>query len=115
MSVTLYGIKNCDTVRKARRWMDAQDIDYRFHDCRESELDRERVQDWVDAKGWEVVVNKRSTSWKALDVAARESMDATTAIDAVLAAPTLIKRPVLETENSLEFGFDASRYARLLG
>lgn len=114
MSVRLYGIKNCDTVRKARRWLDEQQIDYEFHDFRESGLARQSVEQWIDAKGWENVLNRRSTSWKALDASLRDAMNATTAIDAAVAAPTLIKRPVLATKGALEFGFSPDRYTEIL-
>ena len=76
MTPTLYGIPNCDTVRKARRWLDEAGVAYSFHDFRSDGLDRETVAGWIDAKGWETVVNRRSTSWKSLDPKLRETMDA---------------------------------------
>ena len=115
MTPTLYGIPNCDTVRKARRWLDEAGVAYSFHDFRSDGLDRETVAGWIDAKGWETVVNRRSTSWKSLDPKLRETMDAQGAVPAILDAPTLVKRPVLVTADTLEFGFTPARYAELLG
>jgi len=64
---TLYGIKNCDTVKKSRRWLDDNHIDYRFHDFRADGLNKTQISTWVDELGWESLINKRSTTWKALD------------------------------------------------
>ena len=108
--ITLYGIANCDTVRKARRWLEQHDIEYRFHDLREDGLDGETVSHWLDSLGWEAVVNRRSTTWKQLDPADRESMDAKAAAAAILAHPTLVKRPVLDTGSDLHLGFKADLY-----
>ena len=112
--ITLYGIKNCDTVKKARRWLDDHGVDYRFHDFREDGLDREAVQGWLAELGWENLVNRRSTSWKALDEDTRERMDDDSALDAILAQPTLIKRPLLDTGQERLTGFSAERYAGIL-
>lgn len=111
--ITLYGIKNCDTVKKARKWLDEHHVDYRFHDFREDGLERDAVAAWIAELGWETLVNKRSTSWKALDEAARAGMDDTTALDAVLAQPTLIKRPLLDTGKERFTGFSAGDYTRI--
>lgn len=108
--ITLYGISNCDTVRKARRWLQQHEIEYRFHDFREDGLDAATVDHWLDALGWEAVVNRRSTTWKQLDPGARETMDATSARAAILAHPTLVKRPVLDTGSELQLGFKAELY-----
>ena len=115
MSLTLYGIDNCDTVRKARRWLEQQGQSYRFHDLRADGLDAETLRSWLAQVGWERVVNRRSTSWKALDPKARDGMDNPRAATAILSAPTLVKRPVLVGDALLEFGFSESRYQALLG
>ena len=115
MSLTLYGIGNCDTVRRARRWLEEQGKSYRFHDFRADGLDAETVQAWLAQAGWERVVNRRSRNWKALDPDARNGMDDSRAVTAILSAPTLVKRPVLVDDALLEFGFSASRYHTLLG
>ena len=111
--VTLYGIKNCDTVKKARRWLDDRGIDYQFHDFRVDGLSPESVQLWLDQLGWEILVNKRSTSWKQLSQEQRDSMDASAAKAAILDQPTLIKRPLLDTGNERFTGFSASNYQQL--
>lgn len=113
--ITVYGIKNCDTVKKARKWLDARSIDYAFHDVREDGLERQAVAQWIDELGWENVVNKRSTSWKALDQKARENMDADSALDAVMSQPTLIKRPLLDTGKARYTGFSAASYTKIFG
>lgn len=110
---TLYGINNCDTVKKARKWLDAHGIDYSFHDFRADGLEREHVAEWLQELGWEVLVNRRSTSWKALDEATRENMDDATALAAILAHPTLIKRPLLDTGTRRHTGFTPADYDRL--
>lgn len=108
---TLYGIKNCDTVKKARKWLENAGVDYQFHDFREDGLTKKQVEGWVKELGWETLVNKRSTSWKALDADARASMNAATAVAAIMAQPTLIKRPLLDTGKTRHTGFSAAQYA----
>ncbi len=108
--ITLYGIKNCDTVKKARKWLDLHGIEYRFHDFRADGLEPETVAGWLAELGWESLVNRRSTSWKALDPATREGMDNSSALAAILAQPTLIKRPLLDTGHERLTGFTASSY-----
>ena len=103
--VILYGIKNCDTVKKARKWLDSRSIDYQFHDFRADGLSPESVQAWLDELGWETLVNKRSTSWKQLDPAARDTMGTIEAKAAILEQPTLIKRPLMDTGHSVSVGF----------
>lgn len=114
MTYTLYGIKNCDTVRKARLWLDEHDVDYRFHDFRADGLDGDTVDAWFAAAGWEQVINRRSTSWKAIDAGTRDQMNADIARRCILESPTLVKRPVLQGDETLEFGFKTDRYAAIL-
>lgn len=111
--VTLYGIKNCDTVKKARKWLESEAISYQFHDLREDGIDRASIQHWCDALGWEAVLNKRSTTWKQLDEQQKNSLDESSAIDLLLEHPTLIKRPVLNTGTSIHNGFKAEHYATI--
>ena len=91
----LYGIKNCDTVRKARKWLEAQGIEYTFHDVRSDGLDKKDLSAWVKSVGWEVLLNRRGTTWRQLSDAEKESINEANAIQLKLAKPTLIKRPVL--------------------
>ncbi|MEQ8516663.1 MAG: ArsC/Spx/MgsR family protein, partial [Chromatocurvus sp.] len=89
--ITLYGIKSCDTVRKARRWLDQHNIDYAYHDLREDGLSRARASAWLEALGQEGLVNRRSATWKTLPADLRDNMDDRQALAAVLDHPTLIK------------------------
>jgi Spx/MgsR family transcriptional regulator len=107
---TLYGISNCDTVKKARKWLEQQGVDYTFHDFRKDGLERQQVIDWVNALGWETLVNKRSTTWKGLDDATKNSLNDTSVIDIILDQPTLIKRPLLNNSGDLSVGFKAADY-----
>ena len=111
--ITLYGIKNCDTVKKARRWLDDQGVDYAFHDFRQQGLTSAQVEAWLAELGWQDLVNRRSTSWKSLDEQTRESMDETGALAAILEQPTLIKRPLLDTGKQRFVGFSAASYEKI--
>ena len=110
---TLYGIKNCDTVKKARKWLDQHQIDYQFHDFRADGVTAEQVSAWVEELGWETLVNKRSTTWKGLNEATRTRMDNASAATEILTQPTLIKRPLLDTGSERVCGFSADRYQTL--
>jgi Spx/MgsR family transcriptional regulator len=114
MMTILYGIKNCDSVKKARKWLEQNEIDYKFHDFRSDGLSEAQVSAWIDILGWEALVNKRSTTWKALDENVKNTMDTKKATAAILASPTLIKRPLLATKNLLNVGFKDSDYQALL-
>ena len=111
--ITLYGIKNCDTVRKARKWLDTHGVDYQYHDFRDDGLDQDAVATWIDELGWQNLLNRRSTSWKALDEKVRLDMDEATAYKMVLSHPTLIKRPLLDTGKQRFTGFSAANYAKI--
>ena len=113
--ITLNGIKTCDTVRKARRWLDQQDIAHQFRDFRESPPSASELHDWLKTVDWQVLLNKRSTSWKALSEAHRVAIcDAEAAVVALLANPTLIKRPVLSNGHAIHLGFTVEKYQALL-
>jgi len=103
--ITVYGIKTCDTVRKALKWLDGEGISYRYHDFRQEGLDTATVQRWVDARGWESVLNKRSTAWKALSDEEKHTLDAGAAVALMVARPTLVKRPVFESDRMVLQGF----------
>jgi Spx/MgsR family transcriptional regulator len=111
--ITLYGIKNCDTVKKARKWLEQHSIEYNFHDFREDGINPEQVAAWLTQLGWETLVNRRSTSWKALAPEQREKMDEAAALAAILEQPTLIKRPLLDTGHELHCGFVAGNYQKI--
>lgn len=115
MNTIVYGIPNCDSVKKARRWLDANGVDYRFHDFRANGLDPQDAGHWIEDLGWETLINRRSSSWKALTASEREKMDAVRALAAVLVTPTLIKRPLLARDDALEVGFSEARYREIFG
>ena len=107
----LFGIKNCDSVKKARKWLDSYDIQYKYHDFRQDGIDRHKLEIWINTLGWESVLNRRSTSWKALDLKMKEQLDNQRAIELILKYPTLVKRPVIESSNILLVGFKLAEYA----
>jgi Spx/MgsR family transcriptional regulator len=114
MTVTIYGITTCDTVRKARAWLDSKRVAYRFHDFRKDGLDAKTLGRWLDALGWEAVLNKAGTSFRALPEADKAGLDRAKAAALILANPTLVKRPVLETGAEVLVGFKPEIYARAL-
>jgi arsenate reductase len=97
-------------VKKARNWLTEQKVDYQFHDFRQQGIEREVVAAWISQLGWETVLNKRSTSWKQLDEASRAAMDADSAIDHIVANPTLVKRPLIDRDGHFSVGFNSSDY-----
>ena len=111
--ITLYGIKNCDTVKKARKWLDTHNIDYQFHDFREDGLTEDAVAAWLEELGWQNLLNRRSTSWKSLGEQTRLDMDEEAALKTILLHPTLIKRPLLDTGQQRYTGFSAASYAKI--
>jgi len=102
---TVFGIPNCDTVKKARNWLSDQGIDYRFHDFRKDGLEAAQLRGWVKRLGWEVLLNTRGTSWRKLPENERQCDNADRAIALMLATPSLIKRPVIEHGAHLTVGF----------
>lgn len=107
---TLYGIPNCDTVKKARKWLEANDIAYKFHDFRKDGLEKSQVNTWIKALGFEAIINKRSTTWRGLSDEQKNNLDASTALALALEQPTIIKRPVLAHNDALAVGFKADNY-----
>ena len=114
MTPILYGIPNCDTVKKARVWLDQHDVAYAFHDYKKVGIDRPRLEAWVAEHGWEVVLNRAGTTFRALPDADRTDLDASRAIDLMLAQPSMIKRPVLDLGDRTVVGFKPERYAAIL-
>lgn len=112
---TLYGIANCDTVKKARKWLDAAGVAYNFHDFRQDGLDAAQVRAWIDELGWEAIVNRRSTTWRGLGDDVQAGMDASAAVTEIVRAPTLVKRPVLDTGKERHVGFSAATYGEIFG
>jgi Spx/MgsR family transcriptional regulator len=114
MSVTLYGIPNCDTVKKARKWLDAKGIGYAFHDYKKQGADLAKLRRWVDEAGWETVLNRRGTTFRKLDDADKADIDREKAIRLMQASPSLIKRPVVEHPGGVLVGFDAATWEAVL-
>jgi arsenate reductase len=110
MTPTLYGIRNCDTMKKARSWLDAHGVSYVFHDYKTSGVDAAHLQDWIGRVGWEVLLNRAGTTFRKLPDADRADLDATKATVLMLAQPSMIKRPVLDTGDALLVGFKLERY-----
>ncbi len=111
---TLYGIKNCDTVKKARSWLDGRGIEYRFHDYRIDGLDEDLLRRFSSVLGWETMLNKRSTSWRQLSDAQKNDLNERNALTLMLEIPTLIKRPILDTGAQMIIGFNAEQYRQAL-
>ncbi|UZK66131.1 ArsC family reductase [Sphingomonas sp. M1-B02] len=114
MPLTLYGIKNCDTIKKARAWLDANAIAYDFHDYKVAGVDPARLEHWVAAEGWEKILNRAGTTFRKLPDADKQELDAGKAIKLMLAQPSMIKRPVVEHDGGLLIGFAPDRYAAAL-
>lgn len=112
--VTLYGIRNCDTIRKARRWLESNEVDYRFHDFRTDGIDTDILEPWIGELGWEPLLNRRGTTWRKLPEDERNCMNETRAIRLMLSQPAIIKRPVLDTGRLRHIGFSEADYAALL-
>lgn len=110
---TLYGIKNCDTVRKARKWLEAQNIEYTFHDVRSDGLHKKDLTAWEKAVGWEILLNRRGTTWRQLPDADKESINQANAVKLMLAQPAMIKRPVLIHKKITHVGFKPVEYEAL--
>jgi Spx/MgsR family transcriptional regulator len=110
---TLYGIPNCDTMKKARSWLDGHGIAYRFHDYKKAGLDEAVLRAWVEELGWEALINRRGQMWRKLDPALREALDEAGAIRVMLETPSIIRRPVLDTGTQRHVGFSDAAYAEL--
>ena len=106
----LYGISNCDSVKKAKNWLETNNIDFSFHDFRKQGLEPETVQDWLNRIPWDKLLNKRSTKWRNLDTEVQQSVNAETVVQLLVANPTLIKRPVLAVNGIINVGFNADTY-----
>ena len=108
--IHLYGIPNCDTVRKARTWLDARGIGYTFHDYKKEGADPAKLAAWSDAVGWETLLNRRGTTFRGLSEADKADIDRAKALRLMAANPSLIKRPVVEHPGGVLVGFDAGAW-----
>lgn len=109
--LVVYGIKNCDSVKKARSWLEARQIDYRFHDYRVDGLDAALLQGFIDVLGVDAVLNQRSTSWRQLDDAQKQDLMPEKALQLMVAVPTLVKRPILNLNGRLSVGFSPDLFS----
>ena len=109
-AVTIYGIKNCDTMKKARAWLEANKIGHDFHDYKVAGIDRARLEGWARAVGWETLLNRSGTTFRKLPDQEREGVNEKKAIALMLAQPSMIKRPVLDVGGKLLVGFKAEAY-----
>ncbi len=111
--IELYGIPNCDTMKKARRWLEAHGVEYRFHDYKKEGIDEQRLRGWIDRVGWETLLNRRGMMWRKLPQEVRDNIDEAGAIGVMLETPSIIKRPVLEDGDRLLVGFSEESYTEL--
>ena len=110
---TLYGIKNCDTMKKARVWLDARKVDYAFHDYKAAGIDKATLEGWARKVGWETLLNRAGTTFRKLPDADRDGLTERKAVALMLAQPSMIKRRVLEKGGKLTVGFKPEAYARV--
>lgn len=115
MSITLYGIKNCDTMKKARAFLDGKGVAYAFHDYKAAGIDAARLDAWLGQVGWETLLNRAGTTFRKLPDAEREGLDAARAKRLMLEQPSMIKRPVLDRDGQITVGFKPETYEALFG
>jgi len=110
---TLFGIKNCDTIKKARNWLSEHDIEFQFHDYRTDGLEQSQLEQWCHELGWEQLLNRRGTTWRKLPDEIKDTIDENSAIALMLEQPAMIKRPLLDTGTQRLLGFKATEYETL--
>jgi len=115
LSATIYGIKNCDTMKKARAWLDSNGVAYQFHDYKTAGVDKDKLRAWSDKVGWETLLNRAGTTFRKLPEADKEGLTEKKALALMLAQPSMIKRPVLELGSKLLVGFKPEVYAKDVG
>ena len=112
--ITMYGIKNCDTIKKARNFLDNERVSYSFHDYKVSGVDKGKLEEWVMEHGWETILNRSGTTFKALDAGDKAHIGADKAILLMSANPSMIKRPILDVGGRTVVGFKATTYEEAL-
>ena len=108
--IKIYGIANCDTMKKARKWLETNGVDYEFHDYKKSGAPEKELNLWVKKLGWDALLNRRGTTWRKLDETTKNNIDEASAIKVMLENPSIIKRPVLEIDDQLLVGFSEDIY-----
>lgn len=114
MTVHLYGIPNCDTVKKARRWLDERKVSYVFHDFKKEGVSTDKLAQWADQLGWETLLNRKGTTWRQLPEADKQNVDLAKALTLMQQHTSSIKRPVVESSAAVMAGFDESRFEQIL-
>ncbi len=114
MAITIFGIKNCDTIKKARRFLDEKGIDYKFHDYRADGIDEKQITAWIKKHGWETVLNKRGTTWRQLDNEIKNSTNEKNVAKLLAEQPAMIKRPILISGKESIVGFSSASYTEFL-
>jgi arsenate reductase len=115
MSITIYGIRNCDTMKKARAWLDGHGVAYEFHDYKSAGIGKDRLKRWSDELGWEALLNRAGTTFRQLPDADKEGLNENKALALMLAQPSMIKRPVLDLGPKRLVGFKPDLYAKAVG
>jgi len=111
----VYGIKNCDTVKKALNWLQQHSVEYEFHDFKKSGISESKLKEWSDKKGWETLLNKKGLTWRRLEPEQQQTITSEeTAIELMQEKTSIIKRPVIETDNALLVGFNEEQYRQIL-
>ena len=111
--IKLYGIPNCDTMKKARKWLVENGVEYEFHDYKKLGIDESTLQAWIDSVGWEVLLNRRGMMWRKLSQEQRDNIDLESALKIMLETPSIIKRPVLIKGQQILVGFKEGEYKKL--
>lgn len=112
--IKVFGIKNCDTMKKAFRWLDENHVEYSFHDYKKQGLDEATAKAWIEKLGWENVINKRGTTWRKLDAETQTAMSDSLAVSTIIANTSMIKRPLIMAESEIYLGFNPEDYAQKL-
>lgn len=110
--ITVYGIPNCDTIKKARKWFDNNGISYDFHDYKKAGIDKKTLKNWSKQLGWDALLNRRGTTWRKLDDSVKADIDESRALDLMVEHTSMIKRPVVVYDGGLLLGFDEAEYDR---
>ncbi|MFA0554067.1 ArsC family reductase [Vibrio lentus] len=113
MTITMFGIPNCDTIKKAKKWLEAEDIEFEFHDYRKQGINEELVKTFCAELGWELVLNKRGTTYRQLTQEQKDTLTEEKAVALLVEQPAMIKRPILNVDGKLHIGFKADQYAAI--
>jgi arsenate reductase len=114
LAITIYGIRNCDKVKRARSWLDAHEVDYNFHDYKTAGIERNRLEHWCSELGWEVLLNRSGTTFRKLPDSDKQALDVQKATALMLAHPSLINRPVMDFNGRLLVGFETELYEKVM-